>query len=111
MFLGRGREINRRMDKIIADAARARDDIRRTLTTKGNDMTIAPQATNLADQIKRMSEDSKTRLQSAQAKLSSSFDKINQAASHVENVAATVEKSADDILASVGQLTNMGPAE
>lgn len=71
-------------------------------------MTIAPQATNLADSIRRMSEETKDKLSKAHNRLTGSFDKINQAAGHVESVAVSVEKSADEIFASIGQLTNMG---
>lgn len=65
----------------------------------------------LGDQIKKRVEAAKKRATNALSRADGAFSKFDGAAGQVEKVAEQVEREADDLLAQIGQISNMPPDE
>lgn len=74
-----------------------------------NEMSNITGATYLGDEIRKRVDAAKQRASNALSRADGAFTKFDGAAGQVEKVAEQVEREADDLLAQIGQISNMPP--
>jgi len=79
------------------------------IRTENTKMSITG-ATHLADSIKAKIQAAKDRMAKSTSNTDAALAKLNSAADQADVVSKSIEKEADDLVASLGQFTNGGPA-